>query len=624
MVDRHLEHPSSAPIPDQPSPQGESNSSGSSGPLFTMYLQFSEEEDNKMAERWQKDAEGMIIFSGLFSVVVAVLVAVSVQDLRPNSQDASAFYLEKMYQLQADPNVSRLSIPPAVAKLPAFSPPKYAIWVNSLWFLSLSMSLTCTMLATSLQQWARRYLRVTQLPRCSPHERARVRAFFANGADKLHVTRAAEALPILIHLSLFIFFIGLVIYLFNMDHTVFDTVVCWVASLSVVYVCITLMPIFRHDTPYFSPLSPSVWFLFSSLLRVILRVIFILIMPFGDNVLEAYCSRVDKLLVRFMEGVGGAVEEVASGRPAEIDGRVIGWTIDALGEDDALERFFEAIPGFYQSDVGKGIRECLPEGVRRKVLNRLNRFLDRTLSSNSVSELVKVHRLAVCLYAASEVDPDLGVGNMFGQIINGNWHGLPHSIEIGHFLTSWDKANSGSFNTEIQGIIACIVANVQERNDRWVSLAMDNLGISEGVLQDYLAHGDSLKLANMIHLIHQLLRLNLEPHRSLELLGEFDIRGTLPELQHEFCALWNEIALRAQNSGPYSDPIRFLRVIRHHYIALHRGTDAAPTVFSDSTPHNADVLFDPPSYPLCNIPGHLPDPTPRVRELSALRQVSLN
>jgi hypothetical protein len=34
----------------------------SSGPLFTMYSKLAVEEDNKMAERWQKDAEGIIIF----------------------------------------------------------------------------------------------------------------------------------------------------------------------------------------------------------------------------------------------------------------------------------------------------------------------------------------------------------------------------------------------------------------------------------------------------------------------------------------------------------------------------------------------------------------------------------
>ncbi|KAH9989390.1 hypothetical protein BJV74DRAFT_885207 [Russula compacta] len=93
-----------------------------------MYLQFSEEEDNKMAERWQKDADGIIIFNGLFSAVIAALVAVSIQGLRPNSQDTSAFYLKEMCHLQANPNISRPpSAPSNIAQPPAFSPPTYAV-----------------------------------------------------------------------------------------------------------------------------------------------------------------------------------------------------------------------------------------------------------------------------------------------------------------------------------------------------------------------------------------------------------------------------------------------------------------------------------------------------------------
>jgi hypothetical protein len=41
---------------------GESNFGDSSGALFSMYFKAAEEEDNKMADRWQKDAEGLLIF----------------------------------------------------------------------------------------------------------------------------------------------------------------------------------------------------------------------------------------------------------------------------------------------------------------------------------------------------------------------------------------------------------------------------------------------------------------------------------------------------------------------------------------------------------------------------------
>ncbi|KAH9970797.1 hypothetical protein BJV74DRAFT_738482, partial [Russula compacta] len=205
-----------------------------------------------MTERWQKDADGIIIFTGLFSAAVAALLAVSVLDLRPDSQDISAFYLEKIFE-QLYLNVTPASIPSTIPKPPSFSPPTYAIWVNSLWFLSLVISLTAALLATSLQQWARRYVRITQPARCSPEKRARMRAFFADGVDRLHIPWAVEGLPTLVHLSLFLFFSGLLIFLFNVNHTVFGWAIWWIGVFLAVYGWVTVMPIFRHDSPYYSP-----------------------------------------------------------------------------------------------------------------------------------------------------------------------------------------------------------------------------------------------------------------------------------------------------------------------------------------------------------------------------------
>ena len=46
---------------DQPL-QGESNFGDSSGPFFSIYSKAAEDEDIKMIERWQKDADGILIF----------------------------------------------------------------------------------------------------------------------------------------------------------------------------------------------------------------------------------------------------------------------------------------------------------------------------------------------------------------------------------------------------------------------------------------------------------------------------------------------------------------------------------------------------------------------------------
>jgi hypothetical protein len=208
------DHPHPPPSAQTQAPQGEHGFIDGSGLIFSMYLEKAGEEDKKVVEGWKAYADGILIFTGLFSAAVASLISVSIQDIRPNPQDTSNFHLANIYQVIADPNRLNISLP---SSPPAFSPPTYAICVNAFWFLSLVISLTCALLATLLQQWARRYLKVTQSPRYSPHKRAQIRAFFFEGVDKFLLPWAVEALPTLLHASLFLFFAGLVVFLCNVN-----------------------------------------------------------------------------------------------------------------------------------------------------------------------------------------------------------------------------------------------------------------------------------------------------------------------------------------------------------------------------------------------------------------------
>jgi len=120
------------------------------------------------------------------------------------------------------------------------------------------MSLTGALLAVLIQQWAQSYLQATQ-GRYSPHDRARIRTFHAEGIDKLRLPLVTKAVPTLIHVSLFLFFSSLPIFLFHIDRTVFNVVITWLGLCVAGYACVTLMPIFCQDSPYYSPLSSSAW-----------------------------------------------------------------------------------------------------------------------------------------------------------------------------------------------------------------------------------------------------------------------------------------------------------------------------------------------------------------------------
>ncbi|KAI0249920.1 hypothetical protein BJV78DRAFT_1323342, partial [Lactifluus subvellereus] len=196
-----------------PAPLGGTNSTDGPGYLFRTYLDMAVKEDSSLAKHWKAGADGIIIFTGLFSAAVATLLTVSTQDLRQNSADISASYLASIYRLQANEAGSQVFIPSTLSPPSSnFSAPNYVVLVNSLWFLSLAISITCALAATLVQQWTLRYIKVTQQA-YSPHKQARIRAFFAEGRDKFYLPFVVELLPTFLHLSVFLFFAGLGVFL---------------------------------------------------------------------------------------------------------------------------------------------------------------------------------------------------------------------------------------------------------------------------------------------------------------------------------------------------------------------------------------------------------------------------
>jgi hypothetical protein len=274
-------------------------------------------------------------------------------------QDTSNFYLANIYQANiADPNRSNTSssLP---ASPPPFSPPKYAVWVNSLWFLSLAISISCALFATLRQQWARRYLKVTQT-RSSLHKRAKSRSFFAEGVKKSHILMVVEVLPTLIHLSLFLFFAGLAVFLWNVHLTIFKVILSWIGVCTALYGCITFIPIFRHDSPYHSPLTPlarPIVAVVLFVLKLIYIIAFLLVICFSWWFRCSGPLRVSGQLSNWLRQVTDMIkmtpEEAALKSSSEIDTCAFTWTFDSLDEDHELERSFSGMPGFHNSKLLK-------------------------------------------------------------------------------------------------------------------------------------------------------------------------------------------------------------------------------------------------------------------------------
>ena len=516
----------------------------------------------------------------------------TVQDLRPNSQDTSAFYLGNIYEFLADPNVTRAS---PVAKPPPFSRPRYAIWGNSLLFLSLVMSLSCALLATSLQQWARRYIRLTQLARTSPEKRARMREFYANGVDKMHIPWAVEGLPTLLHLSLFLFFGGLAGFLFNVDEEVFTCVVCWIGLFLIVYGLITLLPLIRHNSPYYTPLSKPVWFLNVSIPFVTHAVLHSISYVF------LFISRRRRdfewhYTYRIFRGMEKEAEETAEEQSSEIDVRILDWTISALGDDNSQEKFFQTIPGLFSSRKVKNL-EKVPQRVLLDFWGALEMFIIQTTISNSVLDEVKSRLVDISTDIASMIPCSF---HSYVEIIS---NPKPVSVDRLDLMRRWIDHESPFVSCAARVRTADMLARMEERDGHWVAFAHEVSGLSELELRLNLAlAGDNMLLATVIdtcrrtfHFIdHEFFN---EMRGFIDGFGKFDIRRTLPRLQRDFCQLWNELVQEARKpESRHLASSQILREIRRHYISLHQGTDATLT----------DHIHDP-LYPLCDITSRHPD-----------------
>lgn len=186
-----------------------------------------------------------------------------------------------------------------------------------------------------------------------------------------------------------------------------------------------------------------------------------------------------------------------------------------------------------------------------------------------------------------------------------------HSIDYGHnLLENFPSGGDKSFRLFVQTMVACIIASARERDDQWFTLAMDQFGVSERLLRRYLANGNSVLLANLNQIFRKTcywivkddLVLKSESWILLQLLTQFDPRNTLPELQHDFCALWNEIVQKSPDVN-YFTHLSILQRIRHIFITLHPGINTTSPVFATTDPFDP-IFFQGYSYPLCDIADH--------------------
>jgi hypothetical protein len=164
------------------------------------------------------------------------------------------------------------------------------VCVNTVWALSLVLSLTSAMLAILIQQWVRRYTELPLSPRLSS-ERARVRSYLFLGTLKFGMHHAVEAPPIFLHLSVFLFLIGLVMFFFVVHKTIATVLSIFVGINGMAYFTLSILPCLYRNCPYGTPVSSiRLWhasaFFAAFCFRWILRQFHALVVPYNPGDVE--------------------------------------------------------------------------------------------------------------------------------------------------------------------------------------------------------------------------------------------------------------------------------------------------------------------------------------------------
>ncbi|KAH8989302.1 hypothetical protein EDB83DRAFT_2239628 [Lactarius deliciosus] len=312
--------------------------------LWSLHVKEARSHDEARIQTLKDDMDGVLIFAGLFSAALTSFVTDKIHDLQVDPAQQMVYYQQQNVALLAQISKQVSSIAPQVS-IPSASPPPYPnfspsssdVRVNAYWFMSLVFSISAALLATLVQQWVRDYMHVFQRY-SNPLKSARLRQYLYEGAEGWYMPVVAESVPGLVHVSLFLFFLGLGDSLLAVHTTVAVTTIVPITVCGLLYVLTMFAPILNPQSPFQNPFSCLIWYLAQKMHP----------RSYSDR---ATGGALKALSTNMSEGQAQLAME-ANDERKDRDARAIQWLIHNRTEHDEMESFVLAIPGAFTSKWG--------------------------------------------------------------------------------------------------------------------------------------------------------------------------------------------------------------------------------------------------------------------------------
>ena len=188
--------------------------------------------------------------AGLYSAVLTAFLIESYKNLQEDPQQTMITLLRQIslqtnnYTIVAGRLISAVTPEPTPTP---FSAALTDIRVNVCWFSSLVLSLSSASFGMLLQQWLREYL---YIDRTVPQERLRIRYFRARGLEVWKLYEIASVLPLILQVSLLLFFVGLCFFTASVHSSIGTATLLLVCAWAAFFGFALLAPLISPRCPY--------------------------------------------------------------------------------------------------------------------------------------------------------------------------------------------------------------------------------------------------------------------------------------------------------------------------------------------------------------------------------------
>ncbi|KAJ3767725.1 hypothetical protein FB446DRAFT_315094 [Lentinula raphanica] len=181
--------------------------------------------DDEMCRGWKEDVDTLLVFAGLFSAAVTAFIIESYKWLQPNNFNNSDLVLQVLQQFTSQ-STNTTHVQLASTSTSNNFNSASAVRINSVWFLSLILSLSTVLLGILCKQWLREHRRDT--PSSSSKEALELRQLRFESLERWGIPALLASLPLFLQVSLVLFFYGILDLLWSLNFIV--AAVCTAAT----------------------------------------------------------------------------------------------------------------------------------------------------------------------------------------------------------------------------------------------------------------------------------------------------------------------------------------------------------------------------------------------------------